>query len=46
MNDARDSDDLRVLDINEDRIFLLFRVASAGDAWQRGTGSGRDSRLK
>jgi hypothetical protein len=27
MNDARDSDDLRVLDVNGDRAFRLFRFS-------------------
>ena len=30
MNDARDSDDLRVLDVNGDRAFRLFRFAELG----------------
>ncbi len=30
MNDARDSDDLRVLDVNRDRAFRLFRFAELG----------------
>jgi hypothetical protein len=30
MNDARDSDDLRVLDVNGDRAFRLFRFSELG----------------
>jgi hypothetical protein len=30
LNDARDSDDLRVLDVNGDRAFRLFRFAELG----------------
>ena len=30
LNDARDSDDLRVLDVNGDRAFRLFRFSELG----------------
>jgi hypothetical protein len=32
MNDARDSDDLRVLDVNGERAFRLFRFSELGPA--------------
>lgn len=32
LNDARDTDDLRVLDVNGDRAFRLFRFSELGPA--------------